>query len=63
MDANIVTVVGSSDSNRVMALMVRERREREREIACDALDFSRSWIHSDNFIIKVPKMECSAFKW
>ena len=31
MDANIVTVVGSSDSNRVMALMVRERRERERE--------------------------------
>ena len=58
MDANIVTVVGSSDSNRVMALMVRER-----EIACDALDFSRSWIHPDNFIINVPKMECSGFKW
>lgn len=58
MDANIVTVVGSSDSNRVMALMVRES-----EIACDALDFSRSWIHSDNFIINVPKMECSAFQW
>lgn len=60
MDANIVTVVGSSDSNRVMDLMVRER---DRDIACDALDFSRSWIHSDNFIINVPKMECSAFQW